>query len=98
MKAQEFVEKLTTLGYSERDAAEVVWVAEDLTGLRLRCFNVVPLGNDQYEVLRSDERDSFYRMIDSEGGDFKGTLEEAYGFIFDSLQKHYEMYKGWKSS
>lgn len=95
MNLQEFIEKATTLDYSKEDAKDLVCVIDDLTSLRLRRFNIMSCGDGRYEILRSDERDSFYKMLDSQDDVFVGTLEEAYDLVFASLLKHYEIYKDW---
>ncbi|MDR6865489.1 hypothetical protein J2Y69_000071 [Microbacterium resistens] len=82
MNHEEYLECMAILGYARESAEDLVWVSKDKTDLVRRRFNFVPVGDGQYEIWQSDERDLFFKASVSYGVPFVGSLEEAYLWVY----------------
>ena len=82
MNRDQFIQRMSELGYSPEEAQNQIRLSKDRSDLVLRRYNFVPAGNGSYEIWISDERDRFFRAREG-GTEFLGTLSDAYDYVFD---------------
>lgn len=83
MTTEDFVQRMSLLGYSREAALDTVWIASNPRDLTGREFNIVPVDDDQYEILKPSDRAGYFPAMTDDGGDFKGSLDEAFEYILE---------------
>ncbi|SEI17758.1 MULTISPECIES: hypothetical protein [unclassified Leifsonia] len=87
MNHEQYVQKMSEIGYSREDAEDLIWLSKDSSDLVLRTFNFVPTAEGLYEIWISGDRDDFFRVSGPNGEEFLGTLSDAYEYVFERKRK-----------
>ena len=90
MNHEQYIQKMSDIGYSREGADDLIWLAKDSSDLVLRSFNFVPIVGGLYEIWVSGDRDAFFRVSGAQGDEFLGTLSEAYEFVYEDRRKRQE--------
>lgn len=87
MNREEYIQRMSDLGYSQRVAESLIRLSKDSADLALRVSNFVPAKDGLYEIWVSGDRDDFYRASGDDGQQFVGTLGEAYEYVFEQTRR-----------
>lgn len=84
MDREKFIEEMKGLGYSTAGAEDLVWIAQGASEDQLTQaeFNFVPVGAGLYEILTPTGRAGYFKAPISYGVPFRGTLSEAYLYVY----------------
>jgi len=84
---EQYIHKMSELGYSQKVAESLIRLSKNSADLALRVSNFVPTEDGLYEIWISGDRDDFYRASGEDGHEFRGTLGEAYEYVFEQTRR-----------
>ncbi|KQO96814.1 hypothetical protein [Leifsonia sp. Leaf264] len=93
MTKQEFIEKMTKLGYSEPQALNQIFVAADPDSLTGAPYNVVERSAGEFVIYEPDGRGGYSLAMVALGRPFLGrSLEDAYSYVHNEIAEARRIY------
>lgn len=87
MNHEQYIQKMSGIGYARESAEGLVRLSKDSSGLALRIYNFVPTADGLYEIWISGDRDSFFCVSGATGETFRGTLSDAYEYVIEDRRQ-----------
>lgn len=83
---------IAEFGGSEKEAVNNIGIAksDNPDDVGMREFNFVPVGGGLYEIWNPGDRGGYTKEYDHPGEVFRGTLDEAYEYVFEKMKRSIE--------